>query len=202
MSFKYSFTIDELLLTTDNQSNPIWYISEFNDGTIRLQPEQEFVAKQMYLAKALDWHFDDNEIHVEHADEPVVIPIRKAMCTRCRGKGTMANPAFDGTSIEWWQEHGGPDYQDDLDEYCHGDLYDVPCEYNCNGGVAWTMDWQRVIHYHDLYKVTPLTDRVKTKEEDEANEWINQLYAEIQDWWESESADRSERAYFDREWAI
>ena len=202
MSFKTSFTIDQLQVTTDNQSNPIWYIDDYNNGSIHLQPEQEFVAKHIYLAKALDWHVDDKEIHAEHADEPLIIPIRKAMCTRCRGKGTMANPAFDGTSIEWWKEHGGQDYQDDLDEYMHGDLYDVPCEYNCSGGIAWTMDWQRVIHCHDLYKINSMTDRVKTKEEDEANEWINQLNAEIQDWWESEAADRAERAYFDREWAI
>ena len=202
MSFKTSFTIDQLQVTTDNQSNPIWYISDYNSGSIHLQPEQEFVSKQLYLAKAFDWHVDDKEIHVEHADEPLIIPIRKAMCTRCRGKGTMANPAFDGTTIEWWKEHGGPDYQDDLDEYCHGDLYDVPCEYNCHGGIAWTMDWQRVIHNHDLYKINAMTDRVKTKEEDEANEWINQLNAEIQDWWEGEAEVRAERAYFDREWAI
>jgi hypothetical protein len=206
VNFRASFTIDELQLTTDNQSNPIWYISEYNDESIHLQPEQEFVEKQLYLAKALDWEIkgisDIAEIHIEHADEPVIIPIRKAMCTRCRGKGTMSNPAFNGTSIEWWQEQGGADYEDDLYEYMHGDMYDVPCEYNCNRGVAWTMDWQRVIHYHDLYKLNAMTDRVKTKEEDEANEWINQLYAEIQDWWASESAERSERAYFDREWAI
>ena len=201
MSFRASFTIDELLLTTDSHSNPIWYISEYNDSSIHLQPEQEFVSIQLHFAKALDWHFDDNEIHVVHADEPVIIPIRKAMCTRCRGKGTMANPAFDGTSIEWWKEHGGPDYEDDLDEYMHGDMYDVPCEYNCNRGIAWTMNWQRVIHYHDLYKVTPLTDRVKTKEEDEANEWINELYQEIQDWWKDEAESRAEEAYFNREWA-
>jgi|TARA_Y100000034_G_scaffold136426_1_gene212831 hypothetical protein len=202
MSYKTSFTIDELQVTTDNQSNPIWYISDYNTGSIQLHPEQGFVANQIYLAKALDWLFDDKEIHVEHADEPVVIPIRKAMCTRCRGKGTMANPAFDGTSIEWWQEHGGPDWQDDLDEYCHGDLYDVPCEYNCSGGIAWTMDWQRIIHYHDLYKINAMTDRVKTKEEDEANEWINELYIEIQDWHDGEAEVRAEQAYFDREWAI
>ena len=191
MSFKTSFTIDQLQVTTDNQSNPIWYISDYNTGSIHLQPEQEFVAKHIYLAKALDWHFDDKEIHVIHCDEPVIIPIRKAMCTRCRGKGTMANPAFDGTTIEWWQEHGGPDYQDDLDEYCHGDLYDVPCEYNCRGGIALTMDWQRVI---DLYRAYG--------EEEKANEWINQLNTDIQDWHDSEAEARAERAYFDREWAI
>jgi hypothetical protein len=191
MSFKASFTIDQLELTTDNQSNPIWYISEYNDGSIHLQPSQEFVSAQMYLAKALDWHFDDNEIHVVHCDEPVIIPIRKSMCTRCRGKGTMANPAFNGTSIEWWQEHGGPDYQDDLDEYMHGDMYDVPCEYNCHSGIAWTMDWQRVIDYGRAYG-----------EMEKANEWINTLHKEIQDWWESESDMRSEQAYFNREWAI
>ena len=191
MSFKTSFTIDDLKLTTDNQSNPIWYIDDYNSGSIHLQPEQEFVAKQRHLAMMLDWHFDDKEIHVVHCDEPVIIPIRKAMCTRCRGKGTMANPAFDGTSIEWWQEHGGPDYQDDLDEYMHGDLYDVSCEYNCSGGIALTMDWQRVIDYHRAYG-----------EEEKANEWINQLNAEIQDWWESEAEVRAEQAYFNREWAI
>ena len=196
MSYRTSFTIDELKITTDNYSNPIWYIEEYNDQSIRLQPEQEFVAKQIYLAKALDWPFGDKEIHVVHCDEPVIIPIRKAVCTRCRGKGTMANPAFDGTSIEWWQEHGGPDYQDDLNEYMHGDLYDVSCEYNCSSGIAFTMDWQRVIDRHNLYG----------DEEDKrgrtANEWINELYIEIQEWWESEREERAERAYFDREWAI
>ena len=83
----------------------------------------------------------------------------------------------------------------------HGDMYDVTCEYNCNRGIALTMNWQRVIHHHDLYKVTPLTDRVRTKEEDEANEWINELYQEIQDWWKDEAESRAEDAYFNREWA-
>jgi len=191
MSFKTSFTIDQLQVTTDSQSNPIWYISDYNTGSIHLQPEQEFVAKHIYLAKALDWPFDDKEIHAEHADEPLIIPIRKAMCTRCRGKGTMANPAFDGTSIEWWQEHGGPDWQEDLYEYSHGELYDVPCEYNCHGGIALTMDWQRVI---DLYRAYG--------DKEKANKWINELNTEIQDWHDGEAEVRAERAYFDREWAI
>jgi hypothetical protein len=108
----------------------------------------------------------------------------------------MANPAFDGTSIEWWQERGGADYQDDLHEYMHGDMYDVSCEYNCSNGVASTMDWQSVI---DIY-------RLHGGGEDHrcvmANEWINELYQEIQDWYDSEMADRSEREYFNREWAI
>jgi hypothetical protein len=64
------------------------------------------------------------------------------------------------------------------------------------------MDWQRIIHYHDLYKINAMTDRVKTKEEDEANEWINELYIEIQDWHDGEAEVRAEQAYFDREWAI
>jgi hypothetical protein len=185
VSYKTSFTIDQLQVTTDNQSNPIWYISDYNDGSIHLQPEQRFVASHIYLAKALDWYFDDKEIHVVHCDEPVIIPIRKAMCTRCRGKGTMANPAFDGTTIEWWQDTG------DLDEYLHGDMYDVPCEYNCHGGIALTMDWQRVI---DLYRAYG--------EEEKANEWINQLNTDIQDWHDSEAEARAEQAYFNREWAI
>ena len=192
MSFKTSFTIDDLKLTTDNQSNPIWYIDDYNSGSIHLQPEQEFVAKQRHLAMMLDWHFDDKEIHVVHCDEPVIIPIRKAMCTRCRGKGTMSNPAFNGTSIEWWQEHGGPDYQDDLDEYLHGDMYDVPCEYNCYNGVAYAADWQRVI---DLYRAYG--------EEEKANKWIHAIYYDVlMDWYEGREAEMSERAYFDREWAI
>ena len=195
-----SFTIDELEVAVDNQSNPIWYINDSRG--IWLQPDQEFVAKQIYLAKTFDWRFDDKEIHVVHCDEPVIIPIRKTMCTRCRGKGTMANPAFDGTSIEWWQEHGGPDYQDDLDEYLHGDMYDVACQYDCNSGVAYAADWQRVIHSHDLYKISPLTDRVKTKEEIAADKWINDIYGVLMDWHEGEAEARSEQAYFDREWAI
>jgi hypothetical protein len=192
MSFKTSFTIDQLELTTDNQSNPIWYISEYNDGSIHLQPEQRFVSHQLYLARALDWTFDETEIWAVHCDEPVIIPIRKAVCTRCRGKGTMANPAFDGTSIEWWQEHGGPDYQDDLYEYMHGTMYDVPCEYNCYNGVAYAADWKRVIDLYHAYG-----------EKEKANKWINDIYYNVlMDWYEGREAEMSERAYFDREWAI
>jgi len=177
-----SFTIDELEVAVDNQSNPIWYINDSRG--IWLQPEQEFVAKQIYLAKTFDWRFDDKEIHVVHCDEPVIIPIRKAMCTRCRGKGTMANPSLNGTSIEWWQEHGGPDWEEDLDEYMNGSMYDVECEYNCNGGIAWAMDWQRVI------------DRYRVYGEESANEWINELNTEIQEWLDGEAEAAAERRYF------
>ena len=187
-----SFTIDELKLTTDSQSNPIWYIHDKRG--IQLDLEQEWISKTLYYAKVFEWKVElgTNQESVWDGNlMPVQIPIRKTMCTRCRGKGTMANPAFDGTSIEWWQEHGGPDYQDDLDEYLHGDLYDVPCQYDCNGGVAYAADWQRVI---DLYRAYG--------EEEKANEWINAIYEVLMDWHEGEAAERSERAYFDREWAI
>lgn len=198
-----SFTIDELILTTDNQSNPIWYIND--ERGIHLNLEQEWISKTLYYAEAFGWKVElgiTQESVWDSNLKPVQIPIRKTMCTRCRGKGTMANPAFDGTSIEWWQEHGGPDYQDDLDEYLHGDMYDVPCQYDCNSGVAYAADWQRVIHSHDLYKISPLTDRVKTKEEIAADKWINDIYGVLMDWHEGEAEARSEQAYFDREWAI
>ncbi len=189
-----SFTIDELGLTTDNQSNPIWYISDDTRG-ISLHPEQEWIASVLDMSRAYDWNTElgtNQESVWDGLITPVQIPIRKSMCTRCRGKGTMANPAFNGTSIEWWQEHGGADYEDDLHEYMHGDMYDIPCEYNCSGGVAYAADWQRII---DLYRAYG--------EEEKANEWINAIYYEVLiDWYEGREEELSERAYFDREWAI
>jgi hypothetical protein len=189
-----SFTIDELKLTTDNQSNPIWYISDDTRG-ISLHPEQEWIASVLDMSRAYDWNTElgTNQESVWDGNlMPVEIPIRKSMCTRCRGKGTMANPAFDGTSIEWWQEHGGPDYQDDLYEYMHGTMYDVPCEYNCYNGVAYAADWKRVIDLYHAYG-----------EKEKANKWINDIYYNVlMDWYEGREAEMSERAYFDREWAI
>lgn len=79
--------------------------------------------------------------------EPVrfMIPLVLEICERCKGKGTMGNPAFNGTSIEWWQESGGPDWREDLDEYINGDLYDVQCEFHCDQGKAWGIDWTYIV---------------------------------------------------------
>jgi hypothetical protein len=181
-----SFTIDELEVVVDNQSNPVWFIND--NRCVHLHPEQECVARTMWLARSFGWEINltpGKAMVVDGDLLPVSIPIRKSICTRCRGKGTMANPAFNGTSIEWWQEHGGPDWEEDLDEYMNGDMYDVECEYNCSSGIAWSIDWQRVI---DLYRVYG--------EEEKANEWINAIYGVLMDWHEGEEEAAAERRYF------
>jgi hypothetical protein len=73
------------------------------------------------------------------------LPLILGICERCAGKGTMGNPAFNGTTTEWWQESGGPDWQEDLDEYIHGDMYDVGCEYRCDQGKSYSIDWTYII---------------------------------------------------------
>jgi hypothetical protein len=67
--------------------------------------------------------------HEEHPEWPAP-RLSNEMCSRCDGNGTHGNPAFDGTTTEWWLE--GDPFGDDLEEYMHGDRYDVSCE-ECDG---------------------------------------------------------------------
>ena len=78
-----SFTIDELKLTTDNQSNPIWYIHDKRG--IQLDLEQEWISKTLYYAKVFEWKVElgTNQESVWDGNlMPVQIPIRKTMCNR------------------------------------------------------------------------------------------------------------------------
>jgi len=58
----------------------------------------------------------------------VQLPTRWVICETCRGEGHRSNPAFDGTTTEWWYE-GDPDGED-LQHYMNGG-YDIPCD-ECN----------------------------------------------------------------------
>jgi hypothetical protein len=78
-------------------------------------------------------YYDDN------GDE-VQLPGRWAICHRCRGEGHHGNPAFDGTTTEWWLE-GDPD-GDDLADYIAG-RYDVRCEAGCDNGKLVVLDEER-----------------------------------------------------------
>lgn len=65
-------------------------------------------------------------------------PAKWEICSRCRGEGHHGNPAFDGTTTEWWLE-GDPD-GDDLQAYIEGQ-FDVPCEDpDCENGKVLVAD--------------------------------------------------------------
>lgn len=61
--------------------------------------------------------------------EPTKVPAKWEICDRCDGDGHHGNPAFDGTSAEWWYE-GDPDGED-LSDYLSG-RWDVQCD-ECHG---------------------------------------------------------------------
>jgi hypothetical protein len=75
------------------------------------------------------------EIH-----EDLKLPAKYAICDRCQGRGHHGNPAFDGTTTEWWLD-GDPD-GDDLKAYMNGE-YDVPCEKRCENGKILVPDEKR-----------------------------------------------------------
>jgi hypothetical protein len=110
------------------------------------------------------------------------IPLILEICERCRGKGTMGNPSLNGTSIEWWQEHGGPDWQEDIDEYMHGDMYDVQCEFHCSQGKAFGVDWPFII---EQWQIDP----------EENNEYATKIRQHIEDYNEYQAERRSEERW-------
>lgn len=60
-------------------------------------------------------------------EQPIRLPMHKEVCGRCRGEGTIVNPAVDGfsTSDECWQD------EDFRDGYLSG-RYDITCP-DCDG---------------------------------------------------------------------
>jgi hypothetical protein len=100
--------------------------------------------EKIYYVKG-DWSGHYKKVYNEGDPSYFEIPLILGICERCRGQGTMGNPAFNGTTTEWWQEHGGPDWQEDLDEYIHGDMYDVGCEFHCDQGKSYAIDWTYII---------------------------------------------------------
>lgn len=99
--------------------------------------------------------------------EEIHLPAKRAVCHRCNGNGTHGNPAFDGTTTDWWLE-GDPD-GDDLRSYMDGG-YDVVCE-ECHGN--------KVVDEVDRDALTPEQARL--------------LDAYERDLWESYEISRQER---------
>lgn len=62
-------------------------------------------------------------------DETVLLPVKKEVCSRCRGEGKHVNPNIDGNGItaDEMEELG-----DEFRENYMSGLYDVPCE-ECKG---------------------------------------------------------------------
>lgn len=77
----------------------------------------------------------------EEFDGPVNVPTEWAICDRCGGDGHHGNPAFDGTSTDWWLE--GDPSGEDLDHYVSG-RWDVHCD-ECGGsGKVRTMNEEQL----------------------------------------------------------
>ena len=136
-----SYTMHEV----SNSSNEMVVINNRQYLVFVSYPDGEWVTTGKMIPRE-SGIISDPERVFNHG-EPVrfMLPLVLEICERCKGKGTMGNPAFNGTSIEWWQESGGPDWQEDLNEYIHGDLYDVQCEFHCDQGKAWGIDWTYII---------------------------------------------------------
>lgn len=66
---------------------------------------------------------------IDDEGEEIQLPTKWAICDRCRGEGHHSNPAFDGTTTEWWYD-GDPDGES-LQAYMSG-AYDIPCD-DCHG---------------------------------------------------------------------
>jgi len=109
-------------------------------------PNGEWVDtdEKIYYVKG-DWSGHYKKVYNEGDPVRFLLPLIIGICERCRGKGTMGNPSFNGTTTEWWEEQGGPDWQEDLDEYIHGSMYDVRCDYNCDQGKSYAIDWTYII---------------------------------------------------------
>tara|TARA_B100000953_G_scaffold284776_1_gene264794 strand:- start:1135 stop:1770 length:636 start_codon:yes stop_codon:yes gene_type:complete len=140
----------EFIASVLNQDYGYEFLINGNKGILGLAsyPNGEWIetdVKIIYANNEDSGHFKKEYVEGDpvYLDIPVIIEI----CDRCSGKGTMGNPSLNGTTTEWWQEHGGPDWQDDLDEYIHGDMYDVKCEYRCDNGKAWTINWPQIMDY-------------------------------------------------------
>jgi len=93
----------------------------------------------------------------EEGDE-VQLPTKWAICDRCHGEGHHGNPAFDGTTTEWWFE--GDPSGEQLDDYMSG-RWDVRCEADCDHGKIKVVDEERLSedtlalyhrHLQDLYE--------------------------------------------------
>ena len=136
-----SYTMHEV----SNSSNEMVVINNRQYLVFVSYPDGEWVTTGKMIPRESGIISDPERVFNNGEPERFMLALVLEICERCKGKGTMGNPAFNGTSIEWWQESGGPDWQEDLNEYIHGDLYDVQCEFHCDQGKAWGIDWTYII---------------------------------------------------------
>ena len=136
-----SYTMHEV----SNSSNEMVVINNRQYLVFVSYPDGEWVTTGKMIPRESGIISDPERVFNRGKPVRFMLPLVLEICERCKGKGTMGNPAFNGTSIEWWQESGGPDWQEDLNEYIHGDLYDVQCEFHCDQGKAWGIDWTYII---------------------------------------------------------
>ena len=153
-----------------NSSNEMVVINNRQHLVFVSYPDGEWVTTGKMIPRESGIISDPERVF--NPGEPVrfMIPLVLEICIRCRGKGTMANPSFNGTTIEWWKEQGGPDWQEDLDEYIHGYLYDVECEFHCDQGKAWGIDWAYLMNQ---WKDDPV---VANKRADEIRQRVGDYY--------------------------
>ena len=104
----------------------------------------------------------------------------------------MGNPSLNGTTLDWWKEHGGPDWRGDLDEYMHGDLYDVPCEFNCDNGKAFGIDWTWIVARVKYALGQTSKDEATIKAN---NEYATEIRQHIEDYNEYQAERRSEERW-------
>ena len=83
-------------------------------------------------------------------EQTVTLPSRWEICSRCRGNGTIVNPAVDGSGISPDEFREDPDFEE---AYRRGD-YDIPCVADCDNGKVRVPDEERMTAEHRrIYKV-------------------------------------------------
>lgn len=76
----------------------------------------------------------------------VQIPLKNALCWRCRGEGKHTNPAIDGHGISPEEFAEDPDFEEG---YFSG-RYDIRCE-ECHGEkIIKVPDWDRIPKRHQF----------------------------------------------------
>jgi len=183
--------IENLELSVDNYGNAVYYTK---DATAFLGSAQGFVFDLLRTAKwgdsEHDLKFQGINSFLKFKEDEFEYPLVKRICDRCKGKGTHGNPAFNGTTIEWWQESGGPDWQEDLEEYMHGDMYDVACEQGCDGGIAYDIDWVRIVN---LYYLNADDSNDSKIVRDGCSTQLNWIHSSLMDYYDHMSEMAAER---------
>ena len=180
-----------------NESNEL--ISHHNRKWLSIvtYPDGEWVDSGRMILRESGIISDPERVFEHGEARRFDIPLVLEICERCRGKGTMGNPSLNGTTLDWWQEHGGPDWKEDLDEYIHGDLYDVRCEFNCDNGKAFGIDWTWIVA-RVKYALEKSNRGIHQKDEATIkanNEYATEIRRHIEDYNDYQAERRSEERW-------